>query len=306
MNRRSATAWHVTHEDGLAYAAKSLAETDCWSLEKHLESCSSCARRVSDAVLATGAAPELARTRAAVLSAAVAEARPRPLRKTLREHAFRLGWAAGPALRWPWLASLVLAAGLAVVMAHLGEITGARPLLLALAPVLPLAGPALSYGRFADPLYEVAAATPSGGLRLLLIRTAAVLGVSMPLLTLTGLMLPYAPGAPSAATWLLPGLALTLATLALGSYVGCRAAAAGIAATWLTAVALASRTGIVGGTGNGTGTGPHADPFMTALAETLAGALSGPAAQGMWGAAAALFSGALVLRRTSFDHLESM
>ncbi|MFF6905713.1 hypothetical protein ACFY9Q_07225 [Streptomyces sp. NPDC012389] len=55
-----------------------------------------------------------------------------------------------------------------------------RPLLLVTAPVLPLAGVALSYGRHADPLYEVVTSTPSGGLRLLLIRAAAVLAVSVP------------------------------------------------------------------------------------------------------------------------------
>ncbi len=299
---RRGSAWHVNREVTLAYASGSLAETDCWSLEKHLESCSSCAGSVSDAVMATDAARELAGTRSVLMAVAAGEARPKPARAALRGWAARLGWAAGPALRLPWLLALALMAGLAVVMAHLGEITVARPLLLAVAPVLPLAGAALSYGRYADPLYEIAASTPSGGLRLLLIRTAVVLGVSMPLLTLTGVLLPSAPGTPGSATWLLPGLALTLATLTLGSYVGCRNAAAAISVTWLAGVVLASRTGIVPGVGGGSA----ADPFMTALAETLADALAGPAVQSGWAVAAGLCAGLLVLRRTSFDHLESM
>jgi hypothetical protein len=309
--RRTATQWHVTREDALSYAIGSLAETDCWSLEKHLEACSSCAGRVSEAVRAGEAAPQLARTRSALMSLATAEARPRTGRagvaalraQALRAHAVPPAWAAGPALRLPWLLALVAVAALAVVMARLGEIGGARPVLLALAPVLPLAGPALSYGRYADPLHEVAASTPSGGLRLLLIRTATVLGVSMPLLTLTGVLLPAAPGAPGAATWLLPGLALTLATLVLGSYTGCRAAAAGISATWLASVLLASRSGLVPGSGGGT---PGEPPFVTALAQALTSALAGPAAQGGWAAAAVLCAGLLALRRTSFDYLEKM
>jgi hypothetical protein len=313
MIRRSPAAWHVAHEDALAYASNSLPETDCWSLEKHLEACSSCAGRVSDAVLAGGAAPELARARAAVMSVADAEPRPRRASVTiptarsgawtaLRGWAVRLGWAAGPALRLPWLLALVSVAALAVGMAHVGEIAGARPVLLAFAPLLPLAGPALSYGRYADPLHEIAASTPSGGLRLLLIRSAAVLAVSMPLVTVTGVLLPSAPGTPGAATWLLPGLALTLATLALGSYVGCRGAAAGISVMWLTAVVTASRTGVISGAGGGTS---H-ESFVAALAQALGEALAGPAAQGGWAAAAALCAGLLALRRTSFDHLERM
>ncbi|MFC4496428.1 zf-HC2 domain-containing protein [Streptomyces ovatisporus] len=314
--RRTAAAWHVSDGNMLAYAANSLAETDCWSIEKHLEACSSCAREVSAAVLAGAAAPELARTRDAVMALAGAEAgtgrtgalRGRRRRRdsrtgaALRGWAVRFGWAAGPTLRLPWLLALVAVAALAVVMARVGEIAEARPLLLMFAPVLPLSGPALSYSRYADPLHEVAASTPSGGLRLLLIRTAAVLGVSTPLVTVTGFLLPAAPGTPGAATWLLPALALTLATLTLGSYTGCRYAAAGISATWLAAVALASRTGLVPGTAGGA----SGEPFRVVLAETLNGLFSGPAAQGGWAVAAALCAGLVALRRTSFGHLERL
>lgn len=306
MGRRTTAPWHVRSEDALAYAAGSLPETDCWSLEKHLEACPSCAGRVSEAVRAGESAPRLARTRAELMSVVAAgAARPRTGRSVaaLRARAVRVGWAAGPALRLPWLVALVSVAALAVVMARLARFDDARPLMLALAPVLPLAGPALSYGRYADPLHEVAASTPSGGLRLLLIRTAFVLGMSMPLLTLTGVLLPSAPGTPGAAAWLLPGLALTLATLALASYTGCRAAAAGVSATWLTGVALASRSGLVPGTGGGS---PGESAFTTALTAALSDALAGPAAQGCWAAAAALCAGLLALRRTSFDHLEKM
>lgn len=139
----------------------------------------------------------------------------------------RLLWAAGPALRGAWLLAVVLVAAGAVALAYGADFTGARPVLLALAPVLPVAGVAVSYRGSADPLYEIAASTPGGGLRLLLTRTAAVLAVSLPLLTLAGAALPASAGAPGAAVWLLPGLTLSLAVLALGTYVGCRVAAGG-------------------------------------------------------------------------------
>jgi hypothetical protein len=134
-------------------------------------------------------------------------------------------WAAGPAVRGAWLPAVSLVALGALGLSHAGGADAALPLLLALAPLAPVAGVALSYGVHADPLHEIAAATPSGGLRLILTRTAAVLAVSLPLLTLTGLLLPAA-GAPGAAAWLLPGLALTLASLTLAGWVGCRAATA--------------------------------------------------------------------------------
>ncbi|MFI0775110.1 zf-HC2 domain-containing protein [Streptomyces sp. NPDC021212] len=207
----------------------------------------------------------------------------------------RLAWAAGPALWGPWLISLLVVAVGAVCAARAAGIGGVRPFLLLLAPVLPSLGVAVSYGRHADPMHEIAASTPSGGLRLLLTRTAAVLSVSVPLLTLAGLLLPATAGAPGAAAWLLPGLALTLAALALGSYVGCRAATGAVSIGWLLAVGApaAAAPG-----------GPPGVLTTGALADSLATVLSGPAAQGGWAAAAAGCAGLLVLRRTSFDHLE--
>ncbi|MGW5180615.1 zf-HC2 domain-containing protein [Streptomyces cyaneofuscatus] len=253
--------WHVDGELAARYAAGTAAESDAWSLEKHVEACGACAAVVSSAVRAgpeTG--PLLASIRAAVLERAVQEPResvgswayadngsttvtgagtsatvagagttttvtgagttgvpPRLSR------AARVVWAAGPALRGAWLVALVVVALGAVALSY-GAGLGAsvRPLLLVTAPVLPLAGVALSYGLHADPLYEIATSTPSGGLRLLLTRAAAVLAVSVPALTLAGAVLPVEAGGPGAAAWLLPGLALTLAALALGSFVGGR------------------------------------------------------------------------------------
>lgn len=201
-------------------------------------------------------------------------------------------WAAGPALRGPWLTALVLVATGALALAYGAGLGGAvRPLLLVVAPVLPLAGVFVSYGRHADPLHEIAAATPSGGLRLLLTRTAAVLGASIPALTLVGAALPEAAGGPGAVAWLLPGLALTLAALALGSYVGCRAGAATVAACWAFAVALPT----VYASPQGASTpAAEAAPYFT-----------GPGVQGGWAAGAVACAALLAVRRRSFDHLET-
>ncbi|MFE7596649.1 zf-HC2 domain-containing protein [Streptomyces sp. NPDC057494] len=199
----------------------------------------------------------------------------------------RVGWAAGPALRGSWVVAVVLVVGGAFALAHGAGLRGARSWLLAVSPLLPLAGVAVSYGRHADPLHEITAATPSGGLRLLLTRTAAVLAVCVPLLTAGGALLPPVAGFPGAAAWLLPGLALTLAALALGSFVGCRAAAATLGGGWLLAVA-----------------GPLLGPQGQGAAG-VARYFAGPAVQGAWATAALVCAALLALRRRSFDHLET-
>ncbi|MEU8468621.1 zf-HC2 domain-containing protein [Streptomyces sp. NPDC029006] len=199
----------------------------------------------------------------------------------------RLLWAAGPAVRGAWLPAVVAVAVGALVLSYGAGYPGARALLLAVAPLVPVAGVALSYGPHADPLHEVAAATPGGGLRLALTRTVAVLAVSLPLLTLAGLLLP-ASGAPAAAAWLLPGLALALATLALASFTGCRTAAGVTGGGWLLAV-LAAPVTAPGGAAT------------ARLAGQLSRCLDGAAAQSGWAAAAALSTVLLLARRPVYD-----
>ncbi|MGW1291849.1 zf-HC2 domain-containing protein [Streptomyces sp. NPDC002533] len=341
--------WHVGGELAARYAAGTAAESDAWSLEKHVEACAACASLVSSAVRAgaeTG--PVLDGIRAAVLARAVpvvsmeavaspatpmeAAASPvapmeavaspvAPMEAAASpvapmeaaavtevgsgitadagttgvpprlSRAARILWAAGPALRGAWpVALLVVALGAVALSYGAGLGASVRPLLLVTAPVLPLAGVALSYGRHADPLYEVVASAPSGGLRLLLVRAAAVLGVSVPALTLAGAVLPPAAGGPGAAAWLLPGLALTLAALALGSFVGSRRGAAAVGGAWAVFVVAPA-----------TAAGPAGAALMAGAAPYF----SGPAVQSGWAAGA--LAGALLLaaRRRSFDHLET-
>ena len=181
----------------------------------------------------------------------------------------------------------------AVVAARLGDATALRPLLLLAAPLLPVVGVAVSYGRHADPLYETVAATPSAGLRLLLVRTTLVLAVCVPLLTAAGWLMPAQGDSPGAAAWLLPGLALTLLTLATGSYLGCLRASAVTGTAWL--LLLTAGAAAESGPTDPIGRANHA------FAD-----LSSGSAQGVWAAAAVLCVGLLVLRRTSFDQLERL
>jgi len=300
-----ATGWHAPDDLVGRYTDGSLPDADAWSLEKHLESCGDCAARVSRAAREGAAGVVLAEVRSAVLE--VAGAAPVSAPGRVRAVGGRLGrvlWAAGPAVRGAWTGAVVLVAVGAVALAYGAGFGGAKPLLLALAPAVPLAGVALSYGRHTDPLHEIAAASPSGGLRLLLTRTAAVLALSVPLLTVAGLLLPSAPPrlpeAPAAAAWLLPGLALTLGALLLSGYVGCRIATAVVGGGWL----LALSAPVLTATGTGladTGAGPTAR-----LTHQLDLYFTGAGPQGGWAAAAVLCALLLAARRTAYDRLETM
>ncbi|MEU6590781.1 zf-HC2 domain-containing protein [Streptomyces sp. NPDC046881] len=293
MTHRNAHLWHASEDLVARYAEGVLPEPDAWSLEKHVEGCAGCASRVSAAVRGTAAGAVLAQVRAAVLESAPAPVAavgarsggaagwPAPSRVA------RLLWAAGPAVRGAWLPAVLGVAVAALALSYGAGFPGARALLLAVAPVVPVAGVALSYGPHADPLHEVTAATPSGGLRLALTRTVAVLAVSLPLLTLTGLLLP-ASGAPAAAAWLLPGLALALASLALASFVGCRVAAGVTGGGWLCAV-LSPVAVAPGGAAT------------ARLAEQLSRCVDGIATQGGWAAAAVLSAALLTARRPAYD-----
>ncbi|MEU0374059.1 zf-HC2 domain-containing protein [Streptomyces sp. NPDC006283] len=325
--------WHVSDELAARYATGSAPEPDAWSLEKHVESCTACASRVSAVVGAGDAGALLAELRSELLATAASTPVRRPLRSRLRGAAetgrftagrragppltarrggspftagrvgppraaerigraravLRLAWSVGPGLHRAWAVALLLVGAAAFGLGRGAGFEGARPLLLLVSPLLPLAGVGLSYGRHSDPMYEIAVSTPSGGLRLLLARTAAVLATGVPALTAIGALLPPGAGGPGAAAWLLPGLALTLAALALGSYVGCRKAAAALAAGWLGVVVV-----------------PVLGAMPSEMADRLAHIAGGPAAQGGWGFAAVLCAGLLALRRYSFDHLEKM
>jgi hypothetical protein len=105
--------------------------------------------------------------------------------------------------------------------------SGEVSLVLLLAPVLPVLGVAASWSRGLDPAYELTASVPRSGLHLVLRRTVSVLGVVVPALLLGG----WATGV-MVVQWLLPCLAFTSTTLALGGVIGVTRAAFALAAVW--------------------------------------------------------------------------
>ena len=200
-----------------------LDEATLWSVEVHLEACAPCR-----AVLAGGVTGEtralLDRVAAGVSRGVTAGPAPAPHR---RMRAVLHRWAVWQLV--PWLGMTVATLACAVL---LGALTPALPSLVALlAPVAPLPGVAVAWSRRHDPAWELIAGTPAAGLTILLRRTASVLAVVVPALALAS-----TGAGVSLAVTLLPCLAFTAATIALGAFTGVRRAAIGLGAAWALAV----------------------------------------------------------------------
>lgn len=236
MNDATNPAWHVPTEDLDAYAHERSADAQAWSIETHLPECSLCRAHLNDAIARTNVGSDVATSKVTVMSTvAPALQAPRATPAPARRVPTRLNPVSRAFLgRTPWLAGVVVVT-LMAVLADLGwrhfAATSAWRLdsvLLLLGPVLPLAGVAFVCSRSSDPCAEVVLSTPSAGLRMVLWRTLTVLLVATPLTAAIGI----ATGGFSVTAVLLPTVAITMATLALGSRIGLDTAAALIGAAW--------------------------------------------------------------------------
>jgi hypothetical protein len=245
-----------------------LDEATVWTVEVHLERCADCRARLAGSStddtrallerVATGLDREVAGTV--------------PARRPRRWSAVQRRW-----LVWtlvPWLTMTVAVLGCAVLLESL------RPdlpsLVLLLAPVAPLPGVAVAWSRRADPAWELIAGTPAAGATMLLRRTAGVLAVVIPALVLAG----FRTGT-SLAMVLLPCLAFTTATIALGALIGVRLAAIGLASAWTIVVVV---------------------PTMST---THLSVLLGPGSWSVWAVVTVALAGFAVARADSFRRLSS-
>jgi hypothetical protein len=160
-----------------------------------------------------------------------------PMERLLRfvrvpRHVARLV-VATPSLRRAWYLSIGVAVLVGLGSATPDDRASLFPLLV-LAPLVPVLGVALAYGPAADPSHEVQLATPIKGLRLVTIRAMTVLIMSMALIVLLTVL--NANARPMAAAWLLPGIAVTWASLGAMTSAPPRRATAAVGAGWLVAV----------------------------------------------------------------------
>ncbi|MGN9778186.1 hypothetical protein ACTMS0_20835 [Micromonospora sp. H33] len=211
-----------------AEGGSGLDDATVWSVEVHLEGCPDCRARLAGT--ATDDTRALLDRVAAGLDEGIA-AGPAPVRARRPWSAVQRRWLVWALL--PWLTMTVAVLGCAVLLETLKP--DLPSLVLLLAPVAPLPGVAVAWSRRVDPAWELIAGTPAAGMTMLLRRTASVLAVVVPALALAG-----AGSGASLALVLLPCLAFTAATIALGAVVGVRRAAAGVGVLWAFAVVLPS------------------------------------------------------------------
>ena len=127
-----------------------------------------------------------------------------------------------------------------------------------MAPVTPCLLVAFSYDWRWDPALQPEMVTPYSPLRLVLLRTIAVLVLALPAVLLLGLVVPgWTPF-----VWLLPAVGFVAAVLAASTWVSLLHGATSVSAAWLLAVWLlaATRSGLGrGAAGPGPGRLPGAD-----------------------------------------------
>jgi hypothetical protein len=231
------TGWHVDDEALRRYVERTDSMAEGASVEQHLLTCGQCRARVNTAagavdVAVVDFAAVWDRTRDAVEvpRASVFE---RLLRAAgLSPQEARIVWVAS-AFRGVWLIGVASVLAFAALAAAIGN-AGGLWFFLAVAPVAPCLLVAVSYDRRWDPTLEPEMVTPYPALRLVLLRTIAVLALALPTVLLLGLVVP----GEAAFVWLLPAVGFVAVVLAASTWVSPLNAATIVSASWLIAVWL--------------------------------------------------------------------
>ncbi|MPV37358.1 cupin domain-containing protein [Georgenia subflava] len=228
-------AWHAGEELVARYVAGRTDAVVSASVEQHLLGCATC--RATIAATSPGGLED---TWAAVVERVQA---PTPwLERVLT----RLGLpetdalliTAAPAMRRSWLTGTLLVLLFVIAAAAFAGSRGTW-LFLVVAPLVPVCGVAVAYGPDADDSYETSLATAYPRVRLVLLRTLAVVATSLPVAAVGAAVLP-GPGW-TAVAWLLPTAACIGLTLAASTWVRPSIAAAGVAVVWVATAGAVGR-----------------------------------------------------------------
>jgi len=237
------TGWHLDDDMLRRYVERTDSLAEGASAEQHLLSCEPCRARV-------GAAASV--TELSVIDFAAVWDRTRDAVEVPRPSVFeRLLRGAGlpaqearlvavaSAFRGVWLAGVAAVLAFAALAAALGHARGVW-LFLAVAPIVPCLVVASSYDPWMDPALEPELVTPYPALRLILLRTIAVLALALPAVVLFGLVIP----GETPFAWLLPAAGFVAVVLAASTWVSPLRAAIAVSCVWLALVSLlATRPG---------------------------------------------------------------
>jgi hypothetical protein len=237
------TGWHLDDDALRRYVERTDSLAEGASAEQHLLACEPCRARV-------GAAASVTEVSVIDFAAvwdgtrdAVEVPRPSVFERLLRAAGLpaqeaRLV-AVASAFRGVWLVGVAAVLAFAALGAAFGHARGLW-LFLAVAPVVPCLVVASSYDPWMDPALEPELVTPYPVLRLILLRTIAVLALAVPAVLLFGLVVPGA----TAFAWLLPAVGFVAVVLAASTWVSPLRAAIAVSTGWLAAVSLlAARSG---------------------------------------------------------------
>ena len=223
--------WHLSDVDLGRYSALAMRTFELASVESHLMACARCRAALPDnrpASPATGYGRDVAWDR-------IAERIDRSrFSRGVHRSVFRFSFASPELLA----TTLGLAAALVFVVGVVALSAQSRsvPVLLALAPLLPVCGAVLAYRPAADPVGAMASATPFASGRLPLIRAVYASSISFAAGVVATALVP--DGRSTLILWLLPGLAFTAIVLAVGTWIDPSSAAFGLTVTWVGAVGL--------------------------------------------------------------------
>jgi hypothetical protein len=240
------TGWHLDDGALRRYVERTDSLAEGASAEQHLLSCEPCRARVTAAASVTGRSViDLAavwdRTRDAI-----EVPRPSVFERLLRGAGLpaqeaRLV-AVASAFRGVWLTGVAAVLAFATLAAALGHARGMW-VFLAVAPVVPCLVVASSYDPWMDPALEPELVTPYPVLRLVLLRTIAVLALALPAVLLFGLVVP----GETAFAWLLPAVGFVAVVLAASTWFSPLRSAIAVSSAWLAVIwVLAARSGSPG------------------------------------------------------------
>ncbi|ASU59316.1 hypothetical protein [Nocardiopsis dassonvillei] len=261
-------SWHLTPAQAHEYAHHRSDDVTAMSVEAHITHCAPCRD------LLPADEPWLARSWED-LRDVVDRPRRGPVESLLSSLGLGEGTAkllaATPSLYRAWLLATVVVLTAALLAAH--HLPHGSLMFTFTAPVVPLAGVALAYGRGVDPAHSLTSVTPLAGQRLLFLRTCAVLVPALTLCMSAALLLPHAHTPWKAVFWLLPALTLVAGSLVLSRWMHLGAASAAVGLLWLVALGV-----------------------LTASEDATPLHLLAPQAQMWWAGALTALLGALLLR----------
>jgi hypothetical protein len=232
------TGWHLDDDMLRNYVERTDSLAEGASAEQHLLACAPCRAQVNAAAGVIDLAAVWDRTRDAV-----EVPRPSVFERLLRGAGLPASEArlvaVASAFRGVWLAGVAAVLAFAALAAALGHARGVW-LFLAVAPVVPCLLVAAGYDPRLDPALEPELVTPYPALRLVLLRTIAVLALALPAVLLFGLLVPGV----TAFAWLLPAAGFVAVVLAASTWVSPLRAAIAVSCAWLGLVwLLATRPG---------------------------------------------------------------